>query len=178
MNQETRGSNSKNQSLPCDFNDDNQQLFHCPMFKRKTADESLQSVYRLNLCKNCLVANHQAHKCPSNSNSREQGCGQRHNTMLHGANNRYVRSLTSNLHKNSHLIHSRGNGHSSAVISNKVTTKKQTRQQRIKQQIFSMSCQLFYIDKENKIWTNAFVDLESSLTILLSTTAEEHRLQK
>ena len=61
----TRGSNSNNQPPPCVFNDGNHQLFHCPTFKAKTADERLQTVYQLNLCRNCLGANHQANNCPS-----------------------------------------------------------------------------------------------------------------
>ena len=51
MFQATIGSNSNSQNLPCVFNDGNHQLFHCPTFKAKTADERLQTVYQLNLCR-------------------------------------------------------------------------------------------------------------------------------
>ena len=54
MFQATGGSNSDNQPLPCVFNDGNHQLFHCPTFKAKKADERLQTVYQLNRCRNCL----------------------------------------------------------------------------------------------------------------------------
>ena len=120
MLQATRGSN--NQPLPCVFNDGNHQLFHCPTFKAKTADERLQTVYQLNFCRNRLEANHRANKCPSISNCREQGCGQRHNTMLHGTNSRYGRTLTAIAQTNSQLNNSNGNGNSFAVINNKATT--------------------------------------------------------
>ena len=88
MFQATRGSNSNNQPLTCVFNDGNHHLFPRLIFKGKTADERFQTVYQLNLCRKCLGANHRGNKCPSNSNCREQGCGQRHNTMLHSANSR------------------------------------------------------------------------------------------
>ncbi|XP_075258419.1 uncharacterized protein LOC142350456 [Convolutriloba macropyga] len=122
MFQATRGSNGNNQPLPCVFNDGNHQLFHCPTFKAKTADERLQTVYQLNLCRNCLGANHRANNCPSIFNCREQGCRQRHNTMLHGANSRYGRTLTSVVLPNSQSNNSRGSGNSFAVITNKDTT--------------------------------------------------------
>ena len=56
--QATRRSNCINQHLPCVFNDGNNQLFHCSMFKAKAADEKLQTVYKLNFCINCSGANH------------------------------------------------------------------------------------------------------------------------
>ena len=113
--QATRGSSSNNQPLPCVFNDGSHQLFHCPTFKGKTADERLQTVYQLNLCRNCLGSNHRANNCPPNSNCREQGCGQRHNTMLYVANSRYGRTLTSIVQSNSQLNNSAGSGNSFAV---------------------------------------------------------------
>ena len=62
------------------------------------------------------------------------------------------------------------------------TTKKQpqqrTQQQQLKPQIFSMSCQFFLHNNENKVWTNVFIDTGSSSTILHSKTADELRLQK
>ncbi|XP_075255223.1 uncharacterized protein LOC142347943 [Convolutriloba macropyga] len=178
MLQATRGSNSNNQSLPCVFNDGNHQLFHCPTFKAKTADERLQTVYQLNPCRNCLGANHRANNCPSTTNCREQGCGQRHNTMLHGANRRYGRTMTSIVQANSQLSNSRGNGKSFAVINNKdtATTKDMTAATKTTSLLYVMPVILH--NKENKVRTCAFIDPGSSLTILLSKTAHEVRLQK
>ena len=170
MFQATRGSNSNNQLLPCVFNDGNHQLFHCPTFKAKTADERLQTVYQLNLRINRLGANHQANNCPSISNCREQGCGQRQNTMLHGANSRYGRTLTSIVLPNSQSNNSRGNGNSIAVISNKdtTTTKDTTAATKTTNLLYVMPVILH--NKENKVLTYAFIDPGSSLTILLSKT--------
>ena len=178
MFQATRGSNSNNQPLPCVFNDGNHQLFHCPMFIAKTADERLQTVYQLNLCRNCLGANHRANNCSSTSNCREQGCRQRHNTMLHGANSRYGQTLTSIVLPNSQSNNSRGNGNSFAVISNKdtTTTKDTTAATKTTKLLYVMPVLLH--NKENKVRTYAFIDPGSSLTILLSKTADELRLQK
>ena len=178
MFEATRGSNSNNQLLPCVFNGGNHQLFHCPTFKAKTADERLQTVYKLNLCRNCLGANHRANNCPSISNCREQGCGQRHNTMLHGANSRYGRTLTPVVLPNSQSNNSRGNGNSFAVISNKdtTTTKDTTAATKTTNLLYVMPVILH--NKENKVRTYAFIDPGSSLTILLSKTGDELRLQK
>ena len=150
MFQATRGSNRNRQPLPCVFNDGNHRLFHCPTFKAKTADKKLQTVYQLNLCRFCLGANHRANKCPLNSNCREEGCGQRHNTMLHGANSRYGQTMTSIVPPNSQLNNSRGNGNSFAVINNKDKTTTKDTTAATKQQIFSMLGQLFYITKRTK----------------------------
>ena len=178
MFQATRGRNSNNQPLPCVFNDGNHQLFHCPTFKAKTADGRLQTVYQLNLCRNCLRANNRANNCPSISNCREQGCEQRHNTLLHGANSRYGRTLTSIVLPNSQSNNSRGNGNSFAVISNKdtTTTKDTTAATKTTNLLYVMPVILH--NKENKVRTYAFIDPGSSLTILLSNTADELRLQK
>ena len=173
MFQATRGSNS--QPLPWVFNDGYHQLFHCPTFKAKTADERLQTVYQLNLSKNCLGANHRANNCPSNSNCREKGCGQLHNTMLHGANSRYGRTVTSIVQTNSQLNISRGNGNSFAVINNKdtTTTKDKTASTKTANLLYVMQGILH--NKENKVRTYAFIDPGSSLTILLSKTADRKK---
>ena len=176
MFQATRGSNSL--PLPCVFNDGNCQLFHCPTFKAKTAGERLETVYQLNLCRNCLGANHRANNCHSNSNCRAQRCGQRHNTMLHDAKSRYGRTVTSIIQTNSQLNKSRGNGKSFAVINNKdtTTTKHTAAATKTKNLLYVMPVILH--DKENKVRTYAFIDPGSSLTILLSKIADELRLQK
>ena len=178
MFQATRGRKRNSQLLPCVFNDGIHQLFHCPTFKAKTADEKLQTVYQLNLCRNCLGANHRAKNYPSNSSCREQGCGQRHNTVVHGANSRYGRALTSIVQTNSQLNNSRGNGNSFAVINNKDTTtaKDITAATKTTNLLYVMPVILH--NKENKVRTYAFIDPGSSLTILLSKTADELRLQK
>ena len=154
-------------------------FFPCPTFKSKTADESLQTVDQLNFCRNCLGANHRANNCPSNC--KEQGCGQRHNTLLHGANSRYGRTLTSIVQANSQLNNSRGNGNSFAVISNKDTTTTKdttaaTKTTNLLNLLYVMP--VIFHNKENKVRTYAFIDPGSSLTILLSKTAIELRLQK
>ena len=176
--QATRGSISNSQPLPCVFNDGNHQLFHCPTFKAKTADKRLQTVYQFNLCRNCLGANHRANNCPSNSKCREQECGQRYNTMLHGANNRYGQTLTSIVQTNSQLNNSRGNGNSFAVINNKdkTTTKDTTAATNTTNLLYFMPVILH--NKYNKVRTYAFIDPGNSLAILLSKTADELRLQK
>ena len=178
MFQATRGSNSNSQPLPCVINDGNHQLFHCPTFKSKTAEERLQTLYQLNLCRNCLGANHRANNCPSNSNCREQRCGQRHNAMLDGANSRYGRTVTSIVQTNSQLNNSRGNGNSFAVINNKdtTTTKDTTAATKTTNLLYVMLVILH--NKENKVRTNAFIDPGGSLKILFSKTADELRPQK
>ena len=176
MVQATRGSQSNSQL--CVFNEGNHQLFRCSTFKAKTADKKLQTVYQLNLCRNCSGANHRANNCPSNSNCREKRCGQRHNTMLHGANSRYGRTVTSIVQTNSQLNHSRGNGNSFAVINNKdiTTTKDITAATKTTNLLYVLP--VISHNKENKVLTYAFIDPRSSLTILLSKTADEPRLQK
>ena len=178
MFQATRGSNRNSQPLPCFFNDGNHQLFHCPTFKAKTTDKKLQTIYQLNLCRNCLGANHRANNCPSNSSCREQECGQRHNTMLHGVNSRYGQVLTSIVQTNSQLNNSRGNDNSFEVINNKdtTTTKDTTAASKTTNLLYVMPVILH--NKENKVRKNAFIDPGSSLTILLSKTADELRFQK
>ena len=178
MFQATRGSNSNSQFLPCVFNDGNQQLFHCPTFKAKTADEKPQTVYQLNLCRNCLGANQRANNCPSKCNCREQRCGKRHNTMLHGANNIYGRTLTSIVQTNSQLNNSRGNGNSFAVFNNKDTTTTKDTTAAIETTNLLYVMPVILHNKENKVRRYAFIDPGSSLTILLSKTADELRLQK
>ena len=125
-----------------------------------------------------MGSNHQANNCPSNSNCREQGYGQQHNTMLHGANSKYGRTLTSIIQSNSQLNNSVGNGNSFVVINNKVinTTKDMTPTTKTTNLLYVMPVILH--NKENKVRTYAFIDLGSSLTILLSKTADELRLQK
>ncbi|XP_075247080.1 uncharacterized protein LOC142340388 [Convolutriloba macropyga] len=178
MFQATRGSNSTHQPLPCVFNDGNHQLFYCPTFKAKTADEKLQTVYQLNLCRKCSGLNNRANNCPSISNCREQGCGQRHDTMLLGANSRYGRTLTSIVLPNSQSNSSRVNGNSFAVISNKdtTTTKDTTAATKTTNLLYVLPVVLH--NKENKVRTYAFIGPGSSLTKLLSKTADELRLQK
>ena len=139
------------------------QLFHCPTFKAKTAYERLQTIYPLNLCRNCLGANHRANNCPSNSNCRD--AEQRHNTMLHGANSRYGQTLTSIVQTNSQLNNSRGNGNSFAVINynDTTTTKDLTAATKRTNLLYAMSVILH--NRENKVQTYAFIDPGSSLTI-------------
>ena len=59
----------------------------------------------------------------------------------------------------------------------KIQPQQRTRQQRLKQQIFSWTCQLSN-NKESKVRTYAFIDPGSSLTTLLLKRAVELRLQK
>ena len=98
--------------------------------------------------------------------------------MLHGANSRYGRTVTSIVQTNSQLNNSRGNGNSFAVINNKdTTTTKDTT-------AATKTTNLLYVrpvilhNKENKVRTYDFIDPGSSLTIILSKTADELRLQK
>ena len=98
--------------------------------------------------------------------------------MLHGANSRYGRTLTSVVLPNSQSNNSRGNGNSFAVISNKdkTTTKDTTAATKTTNLLYVMPVILH--NKENKVRTYAFIEPGSSLTILLSKTADELRLQK
>ena len=98
--------------------------------------------------------------------------------MLHGANSRYARNVTSIVQTNSLLNNSRGNGNSFAVINNKdtTTTKDPTAATKTVNLLYVMPVILH--NKENKVRTYAFIDPGSSLTILLSKTADELRLQK
>ena len=145
---------------------------------KKTADERLQTVYQLKLCKNCLGSNHRVNNCPSNSDCREQGCGQRHNTMLHGANIRYGRTLISVIQPNSQLNNSAGIGNSFAAINNEdiTTTKDMTAAALTTNLLYVMPIVLHI--KENKVRTYAFIDPGSSLTKFLSKAADDLHLQK
>ena len=98
--------------------------------------------------------------------------------MLHGANSRYGRTLTSIAQTNSQLNNSRGNGNSFLVINNKdtTTTKDTTAATKTANLLYVMPFILH--NKENKVRTYAFIDPGSRLTILLSKTADELRLQK
>ena len=60
---------------------------------------------------------------PTNSNRRELGRWQRHNTMLHGANSRYGHTLNAIVPTDSQMNKSGGDGISFAVIKSKNTTK-------------------------------------------------------
>ena len=98
--------------------------------------------------------------------------------MLHGANSRNGRTLTSIVQSNSQSNNSAGNGNSFAVINNKdITTTKDIT-------AATKTTNLFYVmpvilhNKENKDQTYAFIDPGSSLTIHLPKTADELRLQK
>ena len=124
----------------------------------------------MNLCRNCLGANHRA-------NCREQGCGQPHNTMLHGDNSRHGRT-TSIVQTNSQLNNSREKGNSFAVINNKDTTTTNDTTAATKTTNLLYVMPVILHNKENKGRTYAFIEPGGSLTLLLSKTADELRLQK
>ena len=98
--------------------------------------------------------------------------------MLHGANSRCGRAMTSTVQTNPQLNNSRGNGNTFAVINNKdtTTTKDTTAATKTTNLLYVMPVILH--NKENKVRTYAFIDPGSSLTILLSKRADELRLQK
>ena len=98
--------------------------------------------------------------------------------MLHGANSRYGRLLISIVLPNSQSNNSRGNGNSFAVISSKDTTTTKYRTTATKTTNLLCAMPVILHNKENKFRTYAFIDPGSSLTILLSKTADELRLQK
>ena len=98
--------------------------------------------------------------------------------MLHGANSRYGRTLTSIVLPNSQPNNSRGNGNSFAVISNKDTTSTKDTTAATKTTNLLYVMPVILHNKENKVRTYAFIDPGGSLTILLSKTADELRLQK
>ena len=79
---------------------------------------------------------------------------------------------------NSQLNNSRGNCNSFAVIKNKDTTTIKDTTAATKTTNLLYVIPVILHNKENKVRTYAFIDPGSSLTILLSKTANELRLQK
>ena len=98
--------------------------------------------------------------------------------MLRGAKSRYGRTVTPIVQKNSQLNNSRRNGNSIAVMIHKdsTTTKDTTAATKTTNLLYVLP--VILQNKENKVGTYAFIDPGSSLTILLSKTADELRLQK
>ena len=85
--------------------------------------------------------------------------------------------MTSVVQTNSQLSNSRGNGNSFAVINNKDTAKTKDTTAATKTTNLLYVMPVILHNQDNKIRTYAFID-PGSLTILLSKTADELRLQK
>ena len=58
-------------------------LFYCPTFEGLTVPLRKEKVMALKLCLNCLKPHHQAKECNSTFRCKTQGCGKKHNSLLH-----------------------------------------------------------------------------------------------
>ena len=58
-------------------------MFYCATFGGLTVPERKEKVVALKLCLNCLKPNHMAKECNSSFRCRVQGCGLKHNSLLH-----------------------------------------------------------------------------------------------
>lgn len=82
----SKGSNNQNNRKPkifsCIICNERHRIYDCPTFKAKGVDERLTDVRNYKLCKNCLRQGHPESECRIGP-CREDGCGQRHNMLLH-----------------------------------------------------------------------------------------------
>ena len=58
-------------------------LFYCPTFKGLAIPQRREKVIALKLCLNCLRPGHVVKDCTSTFRCRTQGCGMKHNSLLH-----------------------------------------------------------------------------------------------
>lgn len=82
----SKGSNNNNNRKPniflCIVCNERHRIYDCPTFKAKGIDERLMDVRKYKLCMNCLRQGHPESECRMGP-CREDGCGQRHNRLLH-----------------------------------------------------------------------------------------------
>ena len=62
-------------------------IFYCPTFEGLTIPLRKEKVVALKLCLNCLKPHHMARECNSTFRCRVQGCGKKHNSLLHEERN-------------------------------------------------------------------------------------------
>ncbi len=62
----------------------NHKLDDCKDFAGKTLEERIQVVMRRGLCLSCLKTGHRRQDCKSDNKCKEEGCGRRHHSLLHG----------------------------------------------------------------------------------------------
>ena len=70
-------------TIACYFCQGPHTMFYCPTFGGLTVQERKEKVVALKLCLNCLKPNHLAKECNSTFRCRVQGCGLKHNSLLH-----------------------------------------------------------------------------------------------
>ena len=70
-------------TIACYFCQGPHTMFYCPTFGGLTVQERKEKVVALKLCLNCLKPNHVAKECNSTFRCRVQGCGLKHNSLLH-----------------------------------------------------------------------------------------------
>ena len=58
-------------------------LFYCPTFAEMTVPLRKEKAMALKICLNCLKPHHVARECNSTFRCKAQGCGRKHNSLLH-----------------------------------------------------------------------------------------------
>ena len=150
-------SNSNNQLLPCVVNDDNHQLFYSPIFKTKSAVKHIKgfigwtfaetiwgrAIKPTTLLQTLIAGSKDVDNDTTLCYTLPTVDTDKHWPQLFNQ----TLNWTSREAKVTHLQSS----------TTKIQPQQSTHQQRQKQQIFSMSCQLFYTTKRTKFeYTRSF----------------------
>ena len=78
-------STKKSKFPPCSLCKEQIALWHCTVFKEKTATQRAKYVAEQMLCSACLQSNHSFPKCPKTRKCTKSYCESTHIELLHGA---------------------------------------------------------------------------------------------
>ena len=150
MFQAIRGINSNNQPLSCVFNDGNHKLFHWPTFKGKTADERLQPVYQINLCRKIwdrvIEPSTVLQTLIAGSKDADNETTLCYTVSIVDTEEHWPQLFKQSLNwttQEEMVTHLQSS-------TTKIQPQQRTQQRQLKQRMFSLSCQLFYITRRTK----------------------------
>ena len=77
------GGTPSNHKPPCPLCQQGHPMFYCPTFLGMSVPDRRDKTMSLKCCLNCLKPHHQARECNSSYRCKENGCGKKHNSLLH-----------------------------------------------------------------------------------------------